>query len=144
MSLLFKWQRALVLTVVISAAPLLVARSKFLSNNAAADRDYPAALAAANRFLHAWQERDHETGILMLTDEAKQHISEALLEDFFSPEAASRRAYEIVRGKKLSGSRYAFPVALFEAPGKARSAPRYSQIIIVKDGQAEWSVDKMP
>ena len=144
MSLFLQLQRVLVLTVVISGAPLLGARSKFVRNNVAADRDYPAALAAANRFLHAWQERDHETGILMLTDEAKQHTSEALLDGFFLPETASRRAHEVVRGRKLNKSRYSFPVALFESAGKARSVPRYSQIIVVKDAQAEWSVDKMP
>ena len=43
-----------------------------------------SALAAANRFLQAWQNQDRETGLLMLTDDAKQASSEDRLEAFFS------------------------------------------------------------
>ena len=48
------------------------------------DPGYISALSAANRFLQAWQNQDHETGLLMLTDDAKQHSSEEGLEAFFS------------------------------------------------------------
>ena len=46
-------------------------------------REYVEALAAANRFLHAWQSQDHEGGLLMLTDEAKRRASEDRLQKFF-------------------------------------------------------------
>ena len=75
------------------------------------DRGYISALAAANRFLQAWQNQDHETGLLMLTDDAKQHSSEERMEAFFSSGADA--AYEIARGKKMKAGRYAFPVTLF-------------------------------
>ncbi len=39
------------------------------------DAGYVSALAAANRFLQAWQNQDHETGLIMLTDDAKEHSS---------------------------------------------------------------------
>jgi hypothetical protein len=142
LSLKISWAVMCVALVITSP---LAARSK--PAGAATDRDYPSALAAANRFLQAWQMRDHETGVLMLTDAAKRHLSETLLDNFFSPEIPSHRAYEVVRGKKLSGGRYVFPVALFEfLSGKTRAgmAPRYSQIVVVKDGQAEWAIDNLP
>ena len=47
----------------------------------------------------------------MLTDAAKQHSSEERMEAFFSSGADA--AYEIARGKKVKGGRYAFPVTLF-------------------------------
>jgi hypothetical protein len=74
---------------------------------------YAAALAAANRFLAAWQAQDRENGLVMLTEAAKPHGSEDRLEEFFSPGADA--AYEISRGRKMDGGRYVFPVTLFGA-----------------------------
>ena len=34
---------------------------------------YGPALATANHFLVAWQNQDHETGIMMLGDKAREH-----------------------------------------------------------------------
>ena len=83
---------------------------------------YVSALATANRFLQAWQNQDHESGLLMLTDDAKQHSSEILMEAFFSSGADA--AYEIARGKKVTAGRYTFPVTLFplqSAPARRKS-----------------------
>src|SRR3974377_1706136 len=77
------------------------------------DRDYAAALAALNGFLHAWQTRDYEAGLLMITDRVRQHTSEDHVEALFSP-SSSIQAFEIGRGRKLKAGRYSFPVALFE------------------------------
>ncbi len=108
------------------------------------DRTYVAALAAANRFLQAWQNQDHETGLLMLTDQAKEHSSEDRLEAFFSP--GTETAYEIARGKRMKGGRYAFPVTLFPFhSGMAKSGrPQKSQIVVVQTGKDEWAVDRLP
>src|SRR5579872_767806 len=74
------------------------------------DRDYLPALAAADRFLHAWQVQDQEGGLLMLTDQAKKRSSEQRLDEFFSP--GDLAAYQIGAGKKLKAGCYTFPVAL--------------------------------
>jgi hypothetical protein len=108
------------------------------------DRGYISALAAANRFLQAWQNQDHETGLLMLTDDAKQHSSEERMEAFFSSGADA--AYEISRGKKMKGGRYAFPVTLFPFHSdttKSNRAQR-SEIVVVRTGKDEWAIDRLP
>ena len=109
------------------------------------DRDYIAALITANRFLHARQSHDQETGILLLTDGVKTHISEDYLGTFFSSDAQT--TYEISRGKKLSAGRYAFPVTLFEltsSPEHNWTHPRSSQIVVTRTGKDDWAIDKLP
>jgi hypothetical protein len=118
------------------------------------DPGYISALSAANRFLQAWQDQDHETGLLMLTDAAKQHSSEERIATFFS--SGSDAAYEIARGKRLKAGRYAFPVTLFTShsstsqPSPAQSSPtqatrpQKSEIVVVRTGKDEWAIDKLP
>jgi len=48
------------------------ARTRSPRSRAFVDNDYVSALAAANRFLQAWQSHDQETAILLLTNAAKQ------------------------------------------------------------------------
>jgi hypothetical protein len=114
------------------------------SDRSRSDRGYVSALAAANRFLQAWQNQDHETGLLMLTDAAKQHSSEDRTESFFSSGADA--AYEIARGRKMKGGRYAFPVTLFPFhSGTTKSdRPQKSAIVVVRTGKDEWSIDRLP
>lgn len=110
------------------------------------DRDYVAALSAADRFLHAWQTDDEEAGILMLTDRLKQHSSEDVVRQFFSVDPA-RASYEIGRGRKLSTGRYEFPVFLFQSSsqnGPRWMHPQSSALILVKTGKADWAIDKLP
>src|SRR5437764_1887732 len=76
---------------------------------------YGSALATANRFLHAWQTEDHETGIMMLSDSARQKVSADKLQSFFSP--GPDAAYEIARGKRVNSAAYVFPVVLFGGSG---------------------------
>jgi hypothetical protein len=101
---------------------------------------YSSALAAANRFLHAWQTQDHEAGILMLTDAARQQASSDKLQEFFSP--SSNAAYEIQRGKRLNGGEYVFPVVLFGI--SQNSQPRLGRLLIVHTGKDEWAVNRLP
>ena len=105
------------------------------------DPVYSVALAAANRFLQAWQVQDHETAIVMLTDAARRHTSSEHLQDFFSP--GPQAAYEIAHGKRLGASQYVFPVVLFGFNG-APSRPRYCKIIVVRTGKEDWAVDRLP
>jgi hypothetical protein len=108
------------------------------------DRSYITALSAANRFLQAWQNQDRETGLLMLTDDAKQQSSRDHLEAFFSSGADA--AYEIARGKKIKADRYAFPVTLFPFHSSAASPdrPLKSEIVVVRAGKDEWAIDRLP
>ncbi len=88
--------------IILSLAPLLStsadARNKHSSSLAVPDRGYSSALAAANRFLQAWQNQDRETGLLMLTDAAKQATSQERTDSFFS--SGNDAAYEIARGQE--------------------------------------------
>jgi hypothetical protein len=140
--------------VAVSFAAILsasvAAKSKPLpSISSRPDPGYISALSAANRFLQAWQNQDHETGLLMLTDAAKQHSSEERIATFFS--SGSDAAYEIARGKRLKAGRYAFPVTLFTShPSTTQSSPtqpthpQKSEIVVVRAGKDEWAIDKLP
>lgn len=134
--------------VILSLASLLstsaAARNKRSATLPAPDPEYTPALAAANRFLQAWQNQDHETGLLMLTDIAKQNSSQDRMENFFS--CGTNGAYEIARGRKLKAGRYAFPVTLFASraePGKS-GRPQRSAIVVVRAGKEEWAIEKLP
>ena len=133
----------IVLSLTASLSTPTVARNKHSSSVTAPDREYTSALAAANRFLQAWQNEDHETGLLMLTDAAKQNSSEDRTESFFS--SGNDAAYEIARGRKLKSGRYAFPVTLFVSHSEQTSGrPQRSRIIVVRAGKDEWAIDKLP
>lgn len=104
------------------------------------DPAYAAALAAANRFLHAWQTQDHETGIMMLTDAAREHASRERLQEFFSPGADA--AFEIQRGRHVNGE-YVFPVVLFGL-SESDAHAHAGSVVITKLGKEDWAVDKLP
>jgi len=97
-------------------------------------------LAAANRFLHAWQTQDHETGIIMLTDSARQQTSPELLQIFFSPGAQA--AYEIAHGRRTNSGEYVFPVVLFGVSDKSR--PYFSKIVVIRAGKDDWAINRVP
>jgi hypothetical protein len=102
---------------------------------------YGSALAAANRFLRAWQDQDQETGIMMLSDSARQNLSPENLQSFFSP--GPDAAYEITRGKRVNADAYEFPVVLFGASATP-SRPHVSTVVVTRSGKNEWAVDKLP
>jgi hypothetical protein len=102
---------------------------------------YGSALAAANRFLRAWQDEDQETGIMMLSDAARQNLSPDKLQSFFSP--GPDAAYEIAHGKRVNSAAYKFPVVLFGASA-APSRPRACMVIVTRSGKNDWTVDKLP
>lgn len=126
----------LLMVLVCALSSGLWAKSRAKSSTPL-DRDYVSALGTANRFLQAWQAQDHESGLLMLTDNAKKLTSEEKLEQLFS--SGTPAGFEIGRGKRLKDGRYNFPVTLF-----VHSRPRTSQIIVIKSGKDDWAVDKAP
>jgi len=124
-----------------------VATGKSRSTTPPVDHDYVIALATADRFLHAWQTDDEESGILMLTDHLKKQSDEDAVHDFFSSSESARTSYEIGHGRKLAPGRYEFPVALFHASsrnGQRWMRPQPSALVVVKAGKADWAIDKLP
>jgi len=122
------------------SSPLLFGRVQ-KGTSVRVDGLYRPALATANRFLHAWQTQDHETGIMMLTDAARQSVSLDQLQSFFSPGADA--AFEIRRGRRLKDAEYAFRVVLFDS-SNSPTRPQFCTIVVVRAGQGEWAVDKLP
>jgi hypothetical protein len=127
--------------------PLEVALARTRPLRATFDQDYASALATADRFLHAWQTQDAESGLLLLTDRVRQHTAEGKLHDFFSAERNSNASFEVGRGRRLPGGRYRFPVALFTADaanGRRALRPQASALIVVPISRSEWAVDTLP
>ena len=125
----------------------LQAASKTMPTKAAAmGRDYASALAVADRFLQAWQSGDNEAGIVLLTARAKAKISRDDLSAFFSASAPS--AYEISHGKPLRRGEYEFPVMLLDqsatATGSRHFRRRFSSIVVLRTGNNDWAIDKLP
>ncbi|MGC2543760.1 MAG: hypothetical protein WA372_21345, partial [Candidatus Sulfotelmatobacter sp.] len=91
------WQHALVFFI----SQLLLLSPLAAKTHPAHDLDsgYVPALAAADRFLQAWQSGDAENGIALLTGRAKEAATADGIDKFFSNSAPS--AYEIGRGKLL-------------------------------------------
>ncbi|MBZ5666828.1 MAG: hypothetical protein LAO30_19760 [Acidobacteriia bacterium] len=106
----------------------------------ASDPGYVFALAAANRFLHAWQTADLESGTVLLSDGIRHSQNADKLEDFFS--SGKDRGFEIARGHGHSG-RYSFPVVLVTSRG-SKITRRSSEIILLETGKNDWVVDKLP
>lgn len=129
-----------VVAFVCLLVPSLHSRTVRHSSRTALDPAYSSALAAANRFLHAWQDQDHEAGIMMLADSGRQHASPESLQAFFSP--GPDAAYEIARGQKLKAGEYEFPLVLFGS--SADPHPRLCKLIIVRAGKHDWAVEKLP
>ena len=111
------------------------------------ERDYVVALATANDFLRAWQVRDQETGLLLLTNRLKQRTSDQALVNFFLTGTSLLQGYEIGRGKKLAPGRYQFPVSLLQeratASSKRTRAPA-SVLVVIREGKNGWAIDQLP
>jgi hypothetical protein len=108
---------------------------------------YAAALAAADRFLQAWQSGDVENGMALLSTHARESATTDAIEKFFSNvnPAADHAAYEIGRGKLVKGGRYEFPVVFVSgASNNIRSRRRFSNLLMVDTGKNDWAVDKLP
>jgi hypothetical protein len=110
------------------------------------DPGYGFALAAADRFLQAWQTGDVESGMVLVGDSVRHSQSADKLEQFFSNAHANDRAFEITRGHGRAG-RYSFPVVLVTplvTPRGTHVTRRFSEITVVDAGKNDWVVDKLP
>ncbi|HUM04118.1 MAG TPA: hypothetical protein VLT90_01575 [Terriglobales bacterium] len=104
------------------------------------DPGYASALAAANRFLHAWATGDLETGMVLLSNRVRHAQNPDVFETLFSVE--SGRGFEIARGAGSRG-RYRFPVVLVTTRG-SQICRKASDIILIDTGKNDWAVDKLP
>lgn len=103
--------------------------------------DYSSALATANRFLEAWRNQDHETGMMLLTDGAREHTSRERLQQFFS--SRPNAAFEIHHGKRVNSGEYVFPVVLFGFTDPP-SHPHLSKIVTTQVAPDDWAIDRLP
>jgi hypothetical protein len=136
---------AAISVLLLLSLPLAIpgwARSHSQPKHSAAPSDpaYVYALAAANRFLHAWQAGDLENGMILLSDGIRHSQNADKLEEFFS--AQTERAFEIAAGHGNRG-RYNFPIVLVTRQA-ARLTRRSSEITVVNIGKNDWVVDKLP
>ncbi len=135
----FYWALTLLLLVPVAswgAGP----RHRSTKSSPALDSSYLLALGTANRFLHAWQSGDLETGTVLLSDRVRHSQTAETLEQFFS--GGGDRAFEITRGKG-HGNRYRFPVVLVTNAGGG-SHRLFSEMVLVNTGKSDWAVDKIP
>lgn len=123
--------------------------------HAPSDPDYVAALATANRFLHAWQTGDLAEGMVLVSDGVRRSHTPEKLEQFFLAETG--RAFEIGSGQRKH-RRYTFPVVLITlmetggastastnaASARPTVARRSSTIVVSSAGKDDWVVDKLP
>jgi hypothetical protein len=119
----------------------LSATTRTAPARASADADYIRALAAADRFLQAWQGEDVETGTVLLSSHAKDKIKRDELERLFTNSAPG--AYEIEHGKFLRRGCYEFPIVLLSGSPK-KTHRRLSSIVMLNTGHNDWAVDKLP
>jgi hypothetical protein len=134
-------KRAITSILLFSLFSTLSSAHTHKNNKRKPDPSYSAALAAANRFLHAWQSEDHEAGIVMLSDSARQHASPEQLQSFFSP--GTNAAYEIARGRRMNSESYVFPVVLFNSSAPP-VRPHIVTIVVTREGKSDWAIGKLP
>jgi hypothetical protein len=114
----------------------------------AIDQDYVLALSAANRFLYAWQMRDQESGLSLVSQRLKRAKSEEELRTYISGVSnPHHQAFEIGPGQRLKDGRFTFQVRLYEhytAEKWKGQRPRPGRIVLVRLGPEEWRVDELP
>ena len=108
----------------------------------AADGNYVAALAVANRFLAAWQSNDQAAAMPLITNHAKQQSSEDDIEKLFG--GPVNRAFEIPHGKALRAGRYRFAAVLLQTDDSGKTHRRFADFVVINTGKNDWAVDKLP
>src|ERR1700683_196886 len=119
--LLISWFATLYSTPIWGATRTAPARTS------STGADYIRALAAADRFLQAWQSEDVETGTVLLSSHVKDKINRDELDRLFTNFAPG--AYEIEHGKLLHRGCYEFPIVLLS--GSAKKSKRHFATMVV-------------
>ena len=127
---------------------VVIASSTAIGAEKVVNQDYILALSGANRFLCAWQWRDQDAGLKLLSPTLRKKHSEYDLRMWISGVSnPHHQAFEIQSGRRLSVGRYLFPVRLYLHQTdqlEKQIVPRMSRIVMVKDGLEQWLVDELP
>jgi len=113
------------------------------------DRGYLGALQAANLFLFAWATRDGDAGLELISDRLRRDLNKKRGESWFRVYMSGlgnphHEAFEIGPGRRLSPSRYVFPVRLYEIASRDRSGFAYTGTIEIARQRDRWAVDRLP
>jgi hypothetical protein len=131
----------ILILLILLPAPVWAGRHRATAKSASgADPGYVLALGTADRFLHAWETGDLETGMVLLSDHVRRTQNAERIEEFFS--AGEERGFEITRGAGHKG-RYRFPIVLVTREGNTVRRVS-SKIILVNTGKNDWAVDRLP
>jgi hypothetical protein len=126
---------------ILYSTPIWAATRTAPARTSSTGADYIRALAAADRFLQAWQSEDVETGTVLLSSHVKDKINRDELDRLFTNSAPG--AYEIEHGKLLHRGCYEFPIVLLNGSPK-KMQRHFSNIIMLNTGHNDWAVDKLP
>ncbi len=113
------------------------------------DRGYLAALQVANLFLFAWATRDADAGLELISDRLQRDLRKKRGESWFRVYMSGlgnphHEAFEIGPGRRLSPSRYVFPVRLYEIASRDPKGFAYTSTIEIARQRDRWAVDKLP
>lgn len=154
----FKFVFLLIVTVILVFSSLItLAQPTRQKATASVNADYVRALFTANQFLYAWQTRDTEKGLALVSPALKSKTPNDELFSYISGTSSpSHAAFEIHEGRPLPNGRYAFATKLYEyyyagtPESQAWKCPASSQIVVVKsrvNGRfrvGDWLVDELP
>lgn len=144
---------ALAVCAAVSVAPALAstnapARRPSAAQAVTVDDNYILALSTADDFLHAWAQRDAAAARALLTPAAiKRQTSDELTQRLVGVSSPHHESYEVGRGRKLSATRYAFDVVLYQYltdMGANGPRPAPSRIVVVEVSPGRWLVDSFP
>jgi hypothetical protein len=113
------------------------------------DRDYLAALQVANLFVFAWATRDDAAGTELISDRLQRDLKKGRGESWFKVYMSGlgnphHEAFEIGPGRRLSPTRFVFPVRLYEIGSRDTQGYAYTGIIEIMRQPDRWAVDKLP
>jgi hypothetical protein len=130
------------IALALSASPQTWAKKRKAPAQPAADSNYVAGLATANRLLDAWQNNDLAGAMPLITNRAKQQATEEGLDKLFS--GPTMRAFEISRGRSLRPDSYQFSIVLLQADDSGHTRRRFAELVVINTGKNDWAVDKLP
>lgn len=110
------------------------------------DNNYMDALAAANRLLSAWQQKNGPAGLALMSPGLRRRYSKAELGQWvIGIPSLAFRSYEIGPGRRLTESRYQFRVRLLErSAGQKWGRPRKGWIVLTRNGLGQWTGEVLP
>lgn len=110
------------------------------------DQNYMAALAAADRLLSAWQDKNGPGGLALMSPGLRRRHSEAELRQWLAGAGPSvSRSFEIGPGRRLTESRYLFRVRIIERRiGQMWGQPRKTAVVLTRNGRGEWRGEVLP